>query len=259
MDHFVHCILFYVPGDRSRRPKSHHGRDGIAQMQLLPALIAEGFQLGETFLNYPPFPFPGEDLSPSQYTEFDLECARPGDLLLLTTRPPLDDVAHGNRKRVYPGYTNLELALEPLWRKYFRTCARSHVELSEEARKGLRQGFENYAEMEVRVNGGSELLWVNGRKGDGFRRPTRGGSVAFMLRVDEAWAGGPGFLAVFAMEGDATLAWANILRREYRDLIHEPGFFMFALEPPAERDHRGPLSSIANEWKAELALESRLS
>ena len=53
---------------------------------------------------------------------------------------------------------------------------------------------------------------------------------AVLLRVEEAWPGGPGLLGTFGMDGITSLLWAYRLGRDRCDLLARPGFVMADLQ-----------------------------
>ena len=77
-------------------------RDADAALALNRALCARGFELGETIINYPAKP---RQTAPIAIDESFL---KPGDLIVLTTRPPIHDLADGVRGRIDRGFTTLE-------------------------------------------------------------------------------------------------------------------------------------------------------
>jgi hypothetical protein len=145
--------------------------------------------------------------------------------------------------------TRLELSFRRFWSQFFTFCGRSSVWLTPDVQQSLLPGNEIYRTMGFQLNGGSNVNAVAGGK------PSRQASVAFLLRTNQMWEGGPGLFAAFAMDADGTAAWSWHLLNRMRDMTKRRGFFMFSFEPPEKREFRGRYDAIAAEWKAELVLE----
>ena len=250
----VHLLGFAVVADRSRELRAAVVRDAFAVMPLQWLLWQEGFGLGDTFLNFPLESGSRNPLPLSEYTDYDLARLRPGDLLLQATRFPLHDTVAQHRKRVPRGYTNLETLLEKFWGQFFSFLDRGTAQLTPDVRRSLLPGCEAYANIEFQLNGGSDVRFVD--DGAGSRgAPPLPGSLAFFLRTDQVFPGGPGLCAAFAMDAEATAAWTWLLCNKMRDLTQRRGFYICALESPPERRSQGWYGDIAGEWKAQLVLE----
>ena len=250
----VHPFEFSVIQDKTRKLRFSIARDAFASMDLLFLLWEEGYGKGDPFLNAPPEPVPEQPLASYEYTDFDLSPLQPGDLILQTTRFPLHDPVSQLRKQVPQGFTNLEAMLGKFWEQFFGWCCRGSLSLTPDVRRSLLPGCEAYANVELKLNGSADVRHVDdgaGRRG----APPLPGSVAFFLRTNEIWPGGPGLFAAFAMESDATAAWTWLLSERMLDLTRRRGFFMATLEAPPEYESRGWYSGIASEWKAQLVLE----
>ncbi len=220
----VHPFTYFnSPKDNSRDPRIHQRRDLAALIELLARLWQMGYVLGEQILNYPPDKRPGRGDPPRQ---LDLSFVEPGDLILQATRPPLDDLAQGNRKQVRRGYTDVEQRLFELWRRYLDVCSRGHVMLAEEVRQALPRGYESRQDMWFFQGETAPYKELNALDGRGPRKPDFADrTVAFLLWEDETWEGGPGTLAVFGMDGISTQVWAYRLARDLAHLL-EPGFVL---------------------------------
>ena len=147
------------------------------------------------------------------------------------------------------GDTSLEMRFEKFWCQFLDHCDRGTVRLTPDVQRGLLPGFEAYRNMGFQVNSGSDVTMT------ATGRPPVSGSVAFYLRTDAMWPGGPGLFAAWGMEADATYAWSWILHHRMRHLDQRRGLFMVALESPKERCFRGDYAAIANTWNATLVLE----
>jgi hypothetical protein len=233
----VHPFTYFVARrDNQRRLRIHQRRDLGATCELQAALLRMGFDYGEPILNAPPErprrdPPSGDDLYP-----VDISFVRPGDLLLQTTRPPLDDLDQGDRKWVESGCTDVENRLFRVWRRYFEVCSRSHVKLSRRVRRAIGSNAAHCKEMKFREANGAPYKQLNFHNGRGWQKPLkRTATAVFLLRVEEAWKGGPGLLAAFGMDGTSTMLWAYRLRTDLAHLLAKPGFVVAEMcigEPP---------------------------
>jgi len=253
--------------DRALFP--HQLRDGDAALFLAPVLEAQGYSYGGPIFNYPHPQQPPTTLVPVDESALGL---RSDDLLLLTTRPPLDDVDDGLKARVLRSYTTLEdkifkYALRP----HLSHCSRSQVIVAEEHartwsavanrrnlvfrlyRRGRKQADPTKSDLGACI----EKYLPHGSTA--WKKPERGSSVsaAFMVYEPHAWEGGPGLLAAFGMGGTETLVWAYFLRTRFSHLV---GARQFVMAEIVERDlPEQPLTmDFAEHWNVELLTEDRI-
>lgn len=244
---YVHLFeSFYDPRDHSRKRSVTRTRDLSAAWETSAALQERGYSLGEQFFNYPP-PAGAE---PNQLF-IDVSRVVRADLMQSTTRPPLNDVQQGDRRRVPKGYTSLEVQTDIVWRLYFAILARSHVALHPWLHPHLPAGYENRRDMYFLQTGNSNYKVLNACDGTG-RRDFQGGrrTAAFLVNQPELWRGGPRFIGYFGMDGESTLAFARKLRRECPELLDRPGLHMVELESSPVPD-RVPDLGWTEDWKLE--------
>ncbi len=228
----IHPFLYSAPRHDHNRP-AHFAwpRDPEANSQLQIALSAQGFHFGRTILNVP-----GEkvryDLAPvNELRRVELPFVRAGDALTLATRPPLSDGWHGDAKRIEVSNTTLERIILDLYSRYFVTCARSYLQLSEEAARYLPNSKKNRQMMTVFQYGFAYQYLQAAGSSRSKRSPLGPTSPGFLLRVDELWPGGPGFVGAFGMNAIATLALCMQLRFRFSDLLSRRGLTMVELTP----------------------------
>ena len=245
---------FVARRDHNRGFKIHQRRDLGAAIELLAALRKIGYEYGQPLLNFPP-EHPRRKPTDKLH-KVDVSFVQAGDLILQTTRPPLDDREHGDRKQIELGYTDLEWQLFAVWRQYLEICARSHVKLGSRVRDDLPEGFENRKDMAFREGTGAPYKELNALDGSGWRKHRGRRTAAFLLRVEELWENGPGFLGAFGMDGTSTMIWAYRLSRDFSELLSEPGFVMAEMEgstiPTRSTDLRW-----ANDWPIEIVLHHK--
>jgi hypothetical protein len=259
--HYYHSLLYPIaPRDKTRPRKLHQLRDVCAAGELWDVLRDLGFRLGYQIFNRPPDPKPGRAPAvpqpPGPPLKIDLSFVKRGDLLLQLTRPPFSDIPSGAKRKVLPSHTDLELRLFALWKKSFLLkSARDHMIVHTDLHGAFRPGFEHGREIKFGQKGwGAPYQEVNAQEGAGMR-PWEGKrtTTVYLLRVDEAWKGGPGYLCAFGMDGCTTLFWAHLLAKRFRHLLEKPGFVIGELELGELPEHVTDLR-FCEDWKVELAL-----
>jgi hypothetical protein len=233
-------------------------RDVGAAMDILPALMRLGYRYGEPILDHPP-----EEQAANRFNEplfqADISFLEAGDLLLQTTRPPLDDHEHGDRKRVRRSFTDIEGRLFNLWDHFLERSARSHIFLHERLHASLRPPYESRRQMKFRESQGAPYKELNDCGGSGWCKTdeeTERRTAVFLLRHDEAWEGGPGLVSAFGLDSTATAVWAYRLGRDWSHLLVTPGFVV------AEMVNTGiperPTNMIwANNWEITVMLHEK--
>lgn len=187
----------------------HQVRDGLAFAELWSMLALSGCGYGGALFNLPARAYPvGKVPSP-------LVKLGPTDLIVLVTRPPLDDEPHDD-KPVQRSGTGLERRVLGALRTWFlEYCSRVEVRLHPRLRERLeserpdaaRRGCIEYSQK----TGAYKLTWTHqflgvppvGREGGRLR------TGGYLIFTPEGWPGGPGILAAFGMGGFETMTWAR--------------------------------------------------
>jgi hypothetical protein len=244
-------------------------RDGIAFLELYAALAPHGWAYAESVIMLP------DDRRGLKegYPEF-----RPSDLIVLTTRPPLDDEAtHAPRKLIMRNHGPLEREIfDTVARKYFAFCSRKVVKLTPHAQSHLAPGAdrERWSEVEYFEN------HQTGQKIDGHGAPPvrrhwaaivkshkirpdfharpaadRPSTAAYLVR-DRLPSLGCDVLVSFGMDGDCTLIWNHLIRSQHPEWTLRRGFVMAELILPARAPDpaRPPItiSSLAGHVKLKV-------
>jgi hypothetical protein len=230
MPRFHPLIYRIAPRDTTRDPKLHQLRDLCAGLELASALHGLGFRLGRQIFNQPPRT--GPRVPPAgQLFNVDISFVRRGDVFLHFTRPPIHDIANGNRRIVHPAYTDLEKLLFAAWKRFLAKSSREHMVVHGDLSPLLAPGFEYCREMSFKQNGwGAPYYRVNPQEGGKLRLykgPRK--SIVFVLRLAETWPGGPGLVSAWGMDGCTTLALAHRLATDKRAWLEQPGFRMAEL------------------------------
>lgn len=195
----------------------HQIRDGAAFADVLSVILPTGFRFGGTILNLPRH----EALDPAR-----VGCMpelRNSDLLVTTTRPPLDDpdrLARGaqtRRRLVDRSGTALDDAiLDRTLRPLFLYCCHRHRVGLQPAVSGLAGGLE-FIDFQSIGGGTVDGRWA--RSSAGRDRFAPGDSVAFLFYTPSlcGFSGArPALLSVFGMAGVQTQCWTHVLRSNAR-------------------------------------------
>ncbi|MEW6600675.1 MAG: hypothetical protein AB1499_06870, partial [Nitrospirota bacterium] len=179
-----------------KKPLLHHQRDGESFIELEPLLISKGFEYGGLILNLASGDG-GKSIQPEK------SFFKKGDLIVMTTRPPLDDEEEGPHLVIRKGGTALESKIFHALREYFAVCSRRQVSLRTAFIDKFAAGYEdrssitftghgkitryfNVARYQATVDGKKKVKqW---RQKDGRR------TAVFFIHMDEVWKGGPSLM-----------------------------------------------------------------
>jgi len=253
---------YYTP-EQDDRHLLHHLRDGDASMELSEVLRDKGYRYGGLVLNYPvddrKYP-PGYSIPRRCVDDAFL---KPSDLLLLTTRPALDDRVDPARSYINRSYTTLEDKVFKALRQYFQHCSRTHVLLSEYvmhkyAQVGerfniqFRQNQTQNQTQNPKQNLGSVYDSINRHK-----PPSSNLTAMYMVFIERAWENGPKLLCAFGMGGPETLIWAYLLRTKFHDLVASQEFVMAEMEERPILPGCDKLDEV-KDWNVKILTEERL-
>jgi hypothetical protein len=241
-------IRFAYPGGRLDRDMyPHHARDAEAALALQPALCARGYQYGGAIYNYPAKQPPGKDL-----IEVDDSFLKPSDLLVMTTRPPLDDLADGVRRRIPRSYTTLEAKVFTGVRRHLARCSRARVTVSDVHTRASEE-VARLGNIQFRQKGGAAVDAVLAQDTGRWQRGREDtpSAVAYLIWEERAWENGPGLLLSFGMTGADTLAWNTLLGTKYRHLVAAVPFVMAAITAATRPDKPHTLGFL-HDWKVRV-------
>jgi len=158
---------------------------------------------------------------------------KPQEILVLTTRAPLHDEQHGDKKIVKRSHSDLEQAIFDSLSRYFKVCARSHVQLTEDMARNLKGAAAAKAVM--RFHQHKDARVVEYMALDQFR-PARVPeedyiTAAFFVHLGKIERYGCKVIASFGMGGIETLIWNRIVRNHprYTSWLTKPVFVMAEL------------------------------
>jgi hypothetical protein len=213
MPPYFHRFAYYAPTKIDRQLRVHETRDGDAFLQIAALLYAKGYEYGRLVLNYPQGRQNASIQPPIQL--IDESFLKPSDLLVLTTRPPLDKEADEIHKiDILRSFISLENKVFGVLRQYFEFCSAVNVVLAKNFAQRLnpptnmaRAAFEIY---------GRGMLVGHGYYSSGMpalKPQAPNLAILYLLYLEETWETGPRLLITFGMRGITTLAWAYRLRK----------------------------------------------
>jgi hypothetical protein len=214
-------FAYLAPSHKDRQRYPFTLRDGDAALYLADVLLRDhGYRYASPIMNYPATP---DQPAPSD----DVVLGRT-DLVLLTTRPPMDDRILGDKKGIPRSYTALEEKLfsGPL-RERFARCARSEILLTDQT-ANISPAIAARQASTFRQNGGAMYHDYGSPRTGTWQRFKQAAplTAAFLLYEEEAWPGGPALLAAFGMGGTETLVWCYHLASRFRSLLLSTPFAM---------------------------------
>jgi len=234
-----------------KEPRSlHQLRDGNAFGEFYPVLNNAGFTYGGIIVNQ----------SSSDQPARQSQRGMPGtdDLVVMCTRPPLDDKWQDGRPKMCLSGSLLEEKVLAGLRCCFEVCSRSHVVLSENLAAMLREGYENRADIQFYCNKYATYLrcsrYHHSRK-DRFKTPRTACYLMILPPHDKEH----GCVSMFSISGNYTLCFAYLLRTKlWRQLacdLSKPRFVMVELQPIPQPSN--PLTlNFVDEWEYDVVLDT---
>lgn len=246
----IHRIAYHTPVRAGRALQPNHMRDGDGAIFVTGALYPAGYTYAGPIFNYPYRPpkngldlrrLDPQDIDPAQLDQTDERRVGKGDLLLLSTRPPMDDHVIGNRRCIKRSFTSLEHRLfEGPLRSVFKTCARSEIVLTSAVTRNApdlahRQSMMFYQNGRATYQscGSPSSGWQTFPCGPRDEHVT----AAFLVYAQEAWPDGPALLAAFGMGGTDTLGWCALLATRFKHLLCTTPFAMAEIRSRPQRKH----------------------
>jgi hypothetical protein len=235
------------PGDIAKPSKI---RDGGAFSEITAPLGKLGYEYGTILFNSPFDPKKDKKLGHEHF-----KFIKPDDLIVLTTRPPLDDQNHGDKKRVDESSTHLEEQVFAEFRKYLAICARSHVQLT----PAVGANFERFDLKFYQHKNARLKSFRRHRESRSIKIPEDSEfAIGFFLRTASIPVYGCGLLACFGMGGWETLIWNRIVRTRFPDWVSRPSFVIAQFDMKGLPDHP-PTLAFADKIKLEILLEHKIS
>ena len=250
----VYPLFYYQrPRSKDRRVRLGFHVDVAAAWTVAGALEREHFLLGEMFFNYPP---PKRNQAP--LLPIDTSALRPSDLILTSTRfeSEPEDPELNPRKRVQRGHTTLEQDIESAWRRFIHISERLRVAVHPHVAAYFEPGYENRFYIRFHEAESAPYRKLTEPTLRGVDRKPPPATVGYVLRLDELWPGGPGYLGFFGLDSTMALLFATLLRHRHADLLTEEGFAIVELNGAANVPARAPDMRWGFAWESRVILRA---
>jgi hypothetical protein len=271
---FYHWLAYFYGLREGRTLKPHHVRDGAAFAELGVPLSRRGLEYGRLIPNGPPTPeefrerraeLEGASSNGRRnvedvvtYMKIDDSFLKPRDVLVVPTRPPLNDLDHEDKVRSQPGFTTLEQKIFRACRPYLDVCSRSHVRLTPavaERLPGVLADRANITFRQVKEPWYRDMARLGGRSRPPSSSDPACRTAAYLLYLAEVESlHGADLLVAFGMSGTQTLVTSHLLRTDLAPLLDRPGFTMFEMTATNGPTATGGLE-FADRWQMEVVLQ----
>ena len=226
--------LFYRFGysnpNGDTKTRLHQSRDGTAFNELADALYGKAYRYGTFIHNYANHCLPAKEFA----------FLKRGDLVVCTTRPPMDDFYQAGKKDwriIRRSDDHLEKAIFQELRVYFTHVSRNSTILSPAAQKLLPPQFTDLAFISYHTRGkatiGNLVTQRSGREVS-LHAPADFNSIGFFLHLPKINGYPSGMVVSFSMGGYENLLWNRIVRLKYDRWLKQPTFACALLNLPAE-------------------------
>jgi hypothetical protein len=227
----------------------HELRDGDAFTEIAAELLKENYTYQGVLLNYP-----GVELT------FQTAGIRPSDMVVMTTRPAIDDDPTTERFAIRRTNTELEKKiLDEAMTPFLAKCSRQRIIVADEF--AVKMSQRNRSDIVFTRHGRacySELRTVVPGK---LRRPRTfyegaDKTAAYLIRTRFA-PSGPELLVAFSIDGSETLTWCHLLRTRYPHLLTSSRFVMAEITFPVFPETPIDLS-FTKDFEVEILLDELL-
>ena len=193
-------FAFRVPKSelRAKSFKLQHTRDAGAFALIAGALGHLHHRIGPTIFNFP--------RSPRALPDW----LRRGDLVVMTTRPPLNPDADG-KKRIDISGSDLETEIFGRLRTVIAHCSRKHVEVSDAVKERLGGKRRNWMAVDFEVNAGGGVKYAK-------PRPTSYTTLGYLVFCPSLRNGSPKFIAMWGAGGTETYVLCYLLSTRLRSV-----------------------------------------
>jgi len=205
-------------------------RDSVAFSELIVPLHERGFRYQSPVCLYP---FRGTEMGDVIREAEHYQFLSENDFLVMTTRPPLDDLQANDKKHITPSNCHLEKAIFASLRPYFESLCRSNVRLSETlvSSWAKSQGtkvantpahFNFRQNLDARLSAVASLADEIPTK-DNYPA-SRYDSIGFFVHLPAISEYGCRLIASFGMGGNETAVWNRIVSTRHIDWLDSPRF-----------------------------------
>lgn len=213
---YYHRFAYSAAMREGEEPQPFKIRDGAAFSEITAPLVDLGYRYGQLIYNPPFHPQKSTSLG-REYFDF----VKPNDLIVLSTRPPMDDSTSGDKKRLSQSRTHLEQQIFAECQKYFTTCTRSHIELSETVGADFERAY-----LVFQQHKGARLKSYRHLTGNKRTKipKEKDLSVGFFLHTKTIPVYNCSLVVSFGMGGWETLVWNRIVRTRFAEWLRNPVF-----------------------------------
>ena len=261
----VHRFAYMTEPAREDELRPHELRDGDAYCRLLPAMIELGHKSGPPLINHP-LSEKAKDTSLA-----DLSFPTEDDLLVLTSRPPLDDrKVTGGPKVSKASKTQFEGVLFKTLTNYLRYCSRSQITLHPDQAALLLPHYENRNDLDFFVKPNekkaryeSSYSLPAGGRGYAHYTPDRT-TAAYLIHTPPLpmpdGRKGPHVLVSFGLSGTIGYVFAHQLCEQKRspfrglleDILRVPWFAMVEITVTSDVPSFYTTLDFSDEWDYKL-------
>lgn len=199
----------------------HMLRDG-GSVLFISQILKDKYEFGDVLLNLATDVFNMEPADPILLDKF---CSR--DLILMTTRPPIDDDKTYDRRLIYRTGSPLEVILLDTLSEIFLHSARQYIILADRVVDQIRKGQDrSYRAVRFHVHSNAFICdKANCRnpidlRARGSQEEATIGYLVYLPHI-RGRDGGPGLLLAFGLNGTATLLFAHLLYSKFRHVVQD--------------------------------------
>jgi len=194
----------------------HGQRDADSLTELMPLIIGRGYEYEGLLLNF-------ASHNGSNSSTSDSFTPPKGSLIVMTTRPPLDDEDEGGHLVIGRSGTKLENDIFNSLRAYLSSCSRRQIILNSSFADKFKSGYEdrvsiqftghakktghlNYSRYQMTVDNSKKITEWSQK--DGIR------TAAYFIYTGSC-DGGFDLLVSFGMTGTCSLLWSHLVRTKF--------------------------------------------
>ncbi|MCX6624226.1 MAG: hypothetical protein NTY38_24825 [Acidobacteria bacterium] len=246
---------------RPRPAKLHALRDADAGMYYVAKLAAKGYGFDlEINAQVPPGAKAARAVKAS-------ERVKKGDVLLISTRPPLTPDSGRLLAPIVPSGSWIEEHIVETLSRVFRICCREEVVLSSAIARQLPKEAAEHAKLKFQLRPPAYFKY-RARHQQKYGARLHGSKTAgYLISAREIWPNGPDLFCSFGMSGPMNLAWAYLLATKHPELIRcgDDRFVMADILPrklPGEKHAVFPEAAesleFADSWQVRILLDTAL-
>jgi hypothetical protein len=205
-------------GDRPFETQIHKIRDGLAIAELISVFYEAHYFFGGTILNIPKAV--QDKLAPERIKDETRQIGI-GDIVLLPTRPALDDDASEIKRPIRRSESVFEENIFKSMRTFFQTCDRSQIILSPHLKPDTNdERVQEFRVVSFYQTGGGRVQKLNALRAPRSPAETRL-TLGYLVSVPTVPPYGFRLLVAFGLGGTETLWFSHLLRLAYPQYLHQ--------------------------------------